>query len=297
LLKKENIMATEISAHTVSILKDYSPSDPQATADALQAYWLTFETNQGINLVKAEQRAQIGAVGTPVPVLKDMGSVIAKAASKDVDKFLPLAHLLWDRYGREGRIVALIVFGAMELADPQRLVPILKELCRSCVSWEDADRLSMDALEPIVRKFPAPWIGEMAAWLNDENKWVRRAAVTVILRLPMKHPELSEQCLQLAGSLICDADMDVKRAVSFAIRMIAKIDPELVLAFIEKQLARPDPDATWVLCDVIKSLDRKLLGKFSVLLPLFQNWRAMPTISDKNRRSIDSAIKVLSMAS
>lgn len=289
-------MSTEISEKTVSILQGYAADNPQATADALQEYWLSFETNQGIGLIKAEQREQIGAVGTPIPVLKAIGNETAKAARKDVDRFLPLARLLWDRYGREGRVIALILFGAMELVDPHRLVPLLKDLCRGCSSWEDADRLSMDALEPIVRKFPDQWLDEMAAWLSDENKWVRRAAVTVIARLPMKHPALTGQCLELAGRLLCDTELDVKRAVSFAIRMCAKADRGLAISFMERQISAPPPDATWVLCDVIKSLDKKLLGDFSVLLPLYQNWNASPAVSNKNRRSIESAIKILQTA-
>ncbi len=286
-------MNKETSQKTNSILQDYIATNPQKTAGALQEYWLTFETNLGINLVKAEQRQQIGAVGTPIPVLKDIGNEIAKAARRDVNEFLPLAQLLWDRYGREGRVIALIMFGTMELADPERLVPLLKELCRSCVSWEDADRLSMDALEPIVRKFPDQWLNEMAAWMEDENKWVRRAAVTVIARLPMKHPTLTGQCLQLAGRLLCDPDLDVRRAVSFAIRISAKTNPGLVISYMETQLFNPPVEATWVLCDVIKSLDKKLLGAFSILYPLYQKWSVSPSVSAKERRSIEIALKVL----
>ena len=47
----------------------------------------------------------------------------------------------------------------MELVDPERVVPLLKELCRSCITWEDADRLAMDALGLIVRKDPDGWLG------------------------------------------------------------------------------------------------------------------------------------------
>jgi 3-methyladenine DNA glycosylase AlkD len=286
-------MSTEISEKTISVLKDYTTANSQKTANALQEFWLSFGTNLGINLIKAEQRQQIGAVGTPIPVLKDIGNEIAKAARKDVDGFLPLAQLLWDRYGREGRVIALIIFGTMELADPIRMVPLLKELCRTCASWEDADRLSMDALEPIVRKFPGQWLNEMAIWLEDENKWVRRAAVTVIARLPMKHPALTDPCLQLARRLICDNDMDVKRAVSFAIRLCAKANPGLVISFMEIQLSAPPAGATWVLCDVIKSLDKKLLGEFSILFPLYQRWNESPEVSSKDHRTIKSVLKVL----
>ncbi|HEY4722301.1 MAG TPA: DNA alkylation repair protein, partial [Anaerolineae bacterium] len=244
-------------------------------------------------LIKAEQRAQLEAVGIPIPALKAIGNEIAKMARKDVSGYVPLAQRLWDDYGREGRVVALLIFGAMELVEPERLVPLLKDLCKRCISWEDADRLAMDAVEPIVRKYPDKWLGEMGAWLNDENKWVRRASVTMIGRLPMKHPAYTRQCLEYTARLLFDNDTDVKRAVSFAIRMCAKTDPRLACAFLKKQVPAANPAAVWVLCDVIKSMDRKIVAEFSSLLPRYKKWSAAPDVSRTDQRSLESTIKVL----
>jgi 3-methyladenine DNA glycosylase AlkD len=282
------------AAETVAaIAKRYEPNQPEATAGALREYWLQFEPNRGIELVKAEQREQLGAVGIPIPILKAIGSEIAKSARKDVDNYVPLAQLLWDAYGREGRVVALIVFGAMELMAPRRLVPLLKDLCRQCVSWEDADRLAMDAVEPIVRKDPDQWLGEMTAWLTDESKWVRRASVTIIGRLPMKHAAYAGRCLELTEQLLGDTDTEVKKAVSFAIRTCARVDPPRALAFLKKQVPATDPAAVWVLCDVIRSIDRRILAEFGSLLPLYQKWSVAPNVSGKDKRSIESAVAVL----
>jgi hypothetical protein len=48
--------------------------------------------------------------------------------------------------------------GAMELTYPEKVVPFLREMCRTCLTWEDVDRLAMDALEPIFRKKPEEWL-------------------------------------------------------------------------------------------------------------------------------------------
>ncbi len=275
------------------LLKNYASNNPGITAQALCEYWLEFEPNKGIELIKAGQREQIETVGIPIPVLKAMGTEIAKAARKDVGGFLPLAQLLWDEYGREGRVVALIILGAMELVDPKSLIPRLKELCKQCVSWEDADRLAMDALEPIVRKNPEAWLGEIASWLDDSNKWVRRAAITIIGRLPMKYPALTGRCLEYTEQLLCDTELDVKRAVSFAIRICAKTDHDLARAFLEKHVSAASPAIVWVLCDVIRSMADKHIAAFASLLPCYQKWAEAPEISSQDRRSLESAIKVL----
>jgi 3-methyladenine DNA glycosylase AlkD len=284
-------MKNDTVAETAILLGAYNRARPGQTAKALRDLWLSFAPNKGIALIKAEQLAAMEAAGTPVPVLKEIGKALAKAARKDIDSWLPLARLLWDEYGREGRIVALIAFGAMELEAPERILPLLREICGQCLSWEDADRLAMDAAEPIVRKFPEKWIGEMEAWVSDGDKWIRRAAITILGRLPMKHPRFAERCLTDAGRILADPDTDVRRAVSFAIRTCARVDPATACAFLKVRLPPEDPEAAWVLCDAIRSMDKRILKEFLPLLPRYEKWLA--AASGKEKRGIEGAISVL----
>jgi 3-methyladenine DNA glycosylase AlkD len=276
----------------VPTLAAYDPAVPLATADALRDLWLQFEP-KSIAGIKAEQREQQETVGVPVPVLRSIGKEIGKVARKRVGDFVPLARLLWDEYGREGRVVAVVFLGAMELADPETIVPLLMELCRTCVTWEDADQMAMRALEPIVRKKPQQWLSAMEPWLADENKWVRRVGVIVVGRLPMKHPAYATRCLELTERLLFDEDVDVKKAVSFAIRLVARGETGPVRDFLARHVPPENPAATWVLCDAIRSMTKKLLPEFAPLLPLYEQWAADPALSAKDRRSVESAVKTL----
>ena len=282
LFREKTEMSNDVVKRVATIMGNYVSSRPEATAKSLREYWLEFEPNRGIELIKAEQREQSEAAGIPIPRLKAIGKEIARMARKDVAQFIPLAQLLWNQYGREGRVVALIVAGAMELVEPERLVSLLLDMCKDCVSWEDANRLAMDALEPIVRKYPDRWLEEIATWLHDENKWVRRASIITIGRLPLKHPSRTGQCLELTKRLLCDTDTDVKKATSFAIRLCAKADPKLVCVFLEKQIPASDPAAVWVLCDVVKKADRKSKPIFAPFLPRYEKWSQAPDISSKD---------------
>jgi len=285
-------MTKEIPQKVQSILMDYDPGAPEFTADALRTYWLTFEP-KSIAGIKIEQRKLQETVGIPVPVLQTIGKEIAKTAKKRVDDYIPLACLLWDEYGREGRVVAVYPLGSMELVDPKKLLPLILDACRTCLTWEDADQLSMRALEPIVRKDPQIWLPALEPWLVDENKWVRRAAVTAIGRLPMKHPAYTALCLELAGSLLYDREMDVKRATSFAIRLSARGEMAEMVKFLEAQVPPTNPAATWVLCDVIRSMTKSFLPEFESLLPKYQQWEQEPSLSTRDQRSVESAVKVL----
>jgi len=288
-------MTKEIPPKVKSILVDYDPAVPKATADKLRAFWSTF-TPKSIAGIKAEQRELQETVGIPVPVLQAIGKEIAKAAKKRVDDFIPLARLLWDAYGREGRVVAVYPLGAMELAAPEKVLPIILEACRTCLTWEDADQLAMRALEPIVRKDPENWLPVIEPWLADENKWVRRAGVTTVGRLTMKHPGYTTQCLEMTGRLLNDEDVDVKRATSFAIRLSTRGEIAETKKFLDAHVPPSNPAATWVVCDTIRSMTKKFLPEFTPLLPKFQRWGEDPQLSAQDRRSIESAIKTLEKA-
>lgn len=286
-------MAIDVKAPVAAILEEYNPADPASTADRLRELWLQFEP-KSMEGIKAEDRAKQETVGTPVPALKAIGKAIARTARQQVDDFIPLTRLLWDDYGREGRVVALLPLGAMELVEPETIMPLLMTLCRTCHTWEDVDRLAMDALELIIRKDPATWLDSLIPWLADDNKWVRRAGVIAAGRLPMKQPTYTERCLAMTEMLLFDTDTDVKKATSFAIRLCARGDTGLVRDFLARHVPPADPAATWVLCDAIRSMATKLLPDFAPLLAQYEAWAANPGLSKQDRRSVESAVKKLS---
>jgi len=285
-------MKKEVANQIGPLIEAYDPVAPGVTADGLRNLWLQFEP-KSVAGIKAEQRQLQETVGTPVPVLKSIGKEIGKVARKRVADFIPLARLLWESYGREGRVVAAIPLGAMELVDPGTVMPLLMALCRTCVTWEDADRLAMDALEPIVRRKPEQWLRAIEPWLADENKWVRRAGVTVVARLPMKHAAYTTRCLELTERLLLDEDVDVKKAVSFAIRLAVRGEVTPARDFLRRHVPPENSAATWVLCDAIRSMTKKFLPQFASLLPLYEGWAADTALSARDRRSVESAVKVL----
>ena len=285
-------MKNEISNRVRSILDTFDPDSPRLTADSLRNFWMTFEP-KSIGGIRAELREQQETLGIPVPVLKSIGKELSKLARKNVDDTIPLARLLWDEYGREGRVVAAIALGAMELVEPARIVILLKELCRTCITWEDADRLAMDALEPIVRKEPDDWIGVIEPWLGSKNKWIRRAGVTVLARLPMKHSYLTERCLELIEPLLTDEEVDVRKAVSFAIRLSVRGELGPVKDFLRRNVPPENPNSTWILCDAIRSMTKKFLPEFAELLPQYEAWAKMSSLHAKDRRSVESAVRIL----
>jgi 3-methyladenine DNA glycosylase AlkD len=136
----------------------------------------------------------------------------------------------------------------------------------------------------------------MEPWLIDENKWVRRVAAIVVGRLPMKHATYTERCLGMVEGLLFDEEVEVKKGVSFAIRLCARGEIEPVRKLLERHVPPKDAVATWVLCDVIRSMTSSFLPEFRSLLPKYEKWAADPSLSARDRRSVESAIKKLRLA-
>jgi hypothetical protein len=182
----------------------------------------------------------------------------------------------------------------MELAASQRVIPLMHELAQTRITWEDCDQLAMSALEPIVRKEPVEYLATLEPLMGDAYKWVRRPAITVIGRMPMKQPAYTERCLHTVEPALGDDDLDGRRALSFAIGMRARGDPKVVSAFIERQADHTDPATIWALCDVIRSRTEKFLPHFRDLLPRYEKWLTM--MDARSQRIVVSAIKVLRLA-
>ncbi|HNS51466.1 MAG TPA: DNA alkylation repair protein [Anaerolineae bacterium] len=281
-------------------LADYEHANPEPIAQALREVWLRAVPARPIALSPGQQAfvrdwgiadPEFAAAGTPVPILTAMGKEIGRLARKGVSEYLPLTRLLWEDYGREGRIVAVVALGPMELAEPEAVMPVLREMAHTCVFWEDCDQLAMKALEPVLRRDPGRWLDLLGAWVLDENKWVKRAGLTAIGRLPMKVAAYTERCVALVAPALGDADMDVKRALSFALRVCARGDPEPVRRFVLSNQEADDVHSLWVMSDLVRSMTRSLLPEFAELLPVYQAWlrRAVP----QARRSVEAAVRVL----
>ena len=82
-------------------------------------------------------------------------------------------------------------------------------------------------------------------------------------------------------------------ATSFAIRLAARGQVGPVRDFLACHVPPKDAAATWVLCDAIRKMAKKLLPEFASLLPLYERWAADSKLSAKDRRSVESVVKKL----
>jgi len=110
----------------------------------------------------------------------------------------------------------------------------------------------------------------------------------------MKQSEYAARCVELAAPALGDPDTDVKRGLSFALRLTARGEVEPVKRFIRDHRHVTDADSLWVLCDLIRSGWKAQLPEFVDLLPIYRAW--LETADPKARRSVEGAIRILEQA-
>ena len=109
-----------------------------------------------------------------------------------------------------------------------------------------------------------------------------------------EHPRIVlGDALELVAQLLHDDETDVKKAVSFAIRLAARGEIRPVRDFLVRNVPAKEPEAIWVLCDAIRSMTKAFVPEFLDLLPQYEKWRNDQSLTPAERRSIDSVIKTL----
>ncbi|MGH7162344.1 MAG: DNA alkylation repair protein [Planctomycetota bacterium] len=113
----------------------------------------------------------------------------------------------------------------------------LERLGRSLDGWGSVDTFSVHLMGPAWREGQVP-DGFVRKWARSKDRWRRRAALVATVPLNLKSRGGRgdrRRTLELCRLLARDRDDMVVKAVSWALRELAKRDPGAVRAFLRQQ--------------------------------------------------------------
>lgn len=146
-------------------------------------------------------------------------------------------------------------------ADPERTWQLMRKLAHAAHEWISVDSLAVLYAAGILREHYR-W-AELEQLVYAASRWERRLVGATIAQLP--HELARAERDRLAGSsgltliksLIGDAEPDVQKALSWALRSWLEVDPhgvrELIRAETEDALRTNDGHRAWVLRDALTS--------------------------------------------
>ena len=172
-----------------------------------------------------------------------------------------LAERLATEDERELRLFSHVPLRRSLPADPERSWQLMRRLARVASDWISVDSLAELYAEGVLQE-RFRW-AELEQLVYSASVWERRLVGATIARLPFAVPrhrrrELGQlPALELLGTLIGDAEPDVQKSLSWALRSWREVDPAAVAAFIEAEAVRAgradDGHRAWVLRDALSA--------------------------------------------
>jgi 3-methyladenine DNA glycosylase AlkD len=165
----------------------------------------------------------------------------------------PELEMRWFAFGLLGRLVVV---------DPERTWQLLRRAAREAGDWITVDSLAHPMGKGILRE-PYRW-AELEQLVYAPSRWERRLVGSTIATIPFidhrlgRDPGIAQHGLLILADLIGDAEPDVQKALSWALRSLTLVDAAAVTSFVVAQAAiaraTDDGQRAWVLRDSLPKL-------------------------------------------
>jgi 3-methyladenine DNA glycosylase AlkD len=193
------------------------------------------------------------------------------------DRPTPLLFLA-DRLFREPHLeTRWFAFALLErtlAADPERTWQLLRRAAREAGDWITVDDLAHPYGTGIAAE-PYRW-AELEQLVYSPSRWERRLVASTIAtmthgnRRTGRGPEVASHALPLLEQLMGDAEPDVQKALAWAYRSLAQVDPEATTAALraetERAATNDDGHRAWVIRDTLSKLDPTVAEKLRTRL-------------------------------
>ncbi len=165
--------------------------------------------------------------GVRVPTLRELAKSVQRAYEEDQDALKAIALASWEQGSREHELLGLFLLGYVKKLSPAERWALGERFLPQVSHWEACDQLCAALLGEALAQ-DASYMDQLEGWVEDDNLWVRRAALvaTVYLRRAKFPPEvaldLDQRTLAMSVTLLDDDQAYIRKAVDWAIRETIK---------------------------------------------------------------------------
>jgi 3-methyladenine DNA glycosylase AlkD len=202
-------------------------------------------------------------LGVRLPLLQAVHRALARELrGVRAARLLPAADALAHDPIRELRWFACWLLGRILPDEPEQAWQVLRRLAAEADDWISVDTLAA-AIGPGILREPYRW-AELEQLVYSPSRWERRLVGSTIATIPFADRVAGRTCdvadrgLALVGLLVGDPEPDVQKALSWALRNLAAVDPVAVTAFCRREAGRAattsDGARAWVVRDALSKL-------------------------------------------
>ena len=203
------------------------------------------------------------SLGIRLPLLEALHRALARELhGVRASRLLPVAEALAHDPVRELRWFACWLLGRILPDEPEQTWQVLRGLAAEADDWISVDTLAA-TIGPGILRDPYRW-AELEQLVYSPSRWERRLVGSTIATIPFadrtagRTRDVAGRGLSLVGLLIGDPEPDVQKALSWALRNLAAVDPAAVTSFCRREAGRAattsDGARAWVVRDTLAKL-------------------------------------------
>ncbi|MFD6700782.1 MULTISPECIES: DNA alkylation repair protein [unclassified Microbacterium] len=179
---------------------------------------------------QAYMKSTMPFLGVRVPEARRLTREAARGIT-DVDELREAALDLWRAAEhREERYAAQALMALKPLRRRLDLLDVHEEMIRSGAWWDHVDEVA-HRLADLLDAHPEELSVELRVWADDEDLWIRRAAIIAQLgRTQRVDRALLTDAIE---PNIADPEFFIRKAIGWALREVARHDPDWVREFID----------------------------------------------------------------
>ncbi len=155
--------------------------------------------------------------------------ILTAAKGADQQDLLAFAEACWAEPKREFHYVAADVLRKHNVALSATALARVQALITTNSWWDTVDSLAAWTVGPLVLRHPQ-LTGAMDKWISDKNIWLARTAI--IHQLSYKDQTDPDRLFAYAVQRAEDTEFFIRKALGWALRQYARVDPEAVAEFV-----------------------------------------------------------------
>ncbi len=231
------------------------------------------------------------AFGVRTPLTRPIHAAVRRACRGRPDVALWIAERVEREPSFEVRAIACTLLRVSLEADPERSWQLVRRMARAADSWVAVDILAGVAALGILLE-PFRW-AELEQLVYSPSPWERRLVGSTIATLPFEVVPADRErlaprpALDLLGQLIGDADENVQKALAWALRSWARVDPAGVGRFLDREAGRSAGDAdgsrAWVVRDALPAVDAAEAARLRKIVAGIRRAPGAPSTSAASR--------------
>lgn len=187
--------------------------------------------------MKKYMRDQFEYLGIKSPQVKTLfRQAVSENGLPDLEELDQVIRELWELPPREFQYLAIGIMERLEKKLPSKAIKTLEYMIVHKSWWDTVDNIS-HIVGVHFKRYPDVHEKYLAKWRTSKNIWLRRTAI--LFQLDYKeHTDfnlLSEIIRENLGS----KEFFINKAIGWALRQYARIDPEAVMKFVKSTQLHP----------------------------------------------------------